>query len=61
MTGSSFAATGNLVGATLETEPVDVTLRCSCGFDGILGHDDLVGGSMAVCPSCGDISGLLLA
>ena len=47
--------TGPLAGATLETEPFDITLRCVCGFDGPLGHDDLAG-SVAVCPSCGDIS-----
>lgn len=51
-----LAESGDLAGATLITEPFDVPLRCSCGFDGILGHDDLVGGSMAICPSCGDIS-----
>lgn len=51
-----LAQDGRLAGATLVTEPFDVTLRCACGFDGMLGHDDLVGGSMAVCPSCGDVS-----
>jgi len=51
-----LAEDSGLAGATLETEPFDVPLRCPCGFDGILGHDDLVGGSMAVCPSCGDIT-----
>lgn len=50
--------TGRLAGATLETEPFEVPLRCPCGFDGILGHDDLVGGSVAACPACGDISTL---
>lgn len=49
---------GRLAGAILETEPFDVPLRCACGFDGILGHDDLVGGSIAVCPACGDVSRL---
>lgn len=47
---------GSLAGATLETEPFDIRLRCSCGFDGTLGHDDVVDGGMAVCPACGDVS-----
>jgi len=47
---------GRLAGATLETEPFDVELACGCGFRGPLGHDDLVGGSMAICPACGDVS-----
>lgn len=51
-----LATDGGLAGATLETEPFDVPLRCACGFNGILGHDDLVGGSMAACPSCGEVS-----
>lgn len=55
---SLLAQTGNLAGAALYTEPFDVTLRCGCGFDGTLGHEDLVGGSMAICPACGDISSL---
>ena len=28
----------------------------ACGFAGALGHDDLIGGSVAVCPACGDVS-----
>ena len=47
-----------LADATLETEPFDVELACACGFSGALGHDDLVGGSVAVCPGCGDVSTL---
>ncbi len=47
---------GSLADATLEAEAFDVRLRCGCGFDGILGHDDLIGGSMVVCPACGDVS-----
>jgi len=46
---------GTLARAVLELEPFDVELRCPCGFTGALGHDDLVGGSMAVCPSCAEI------
>jgi hypothetical protein len=33
-----------------------VHLTCSCGFDGALGHDDLIESSVAICPSCGDVS-----
>ena len=47
---------GNLAGATLVAEAFDLTLRCGCGFDGVLGHDDLISGSLAVCPACGDVS-----
>ena len=36
----------------------DVELRCGCGFGGALGHDDLIGGSVAVCPACGEVSTL---
>ena len=43
---------------TLEAETVDVELRCGCGVEGALGHDDLIGGLVAVCPGCGDISTL---
>ena len=46
---------GPLANATLETEPFDVLLRCACGFDGPLGHDDLISSSLAVCPACGDV------
>jgi Zn finger protein HypA/HybF involved in hydrogenase expression len=44
--------------ATLDAETFEVTLSCSCGFAGPLGHDDLIGGSVAVCPVCGDVSAL---
>jgi len=50
-----LTADGPLAAATLEVEEFDIRLVCACGFDGPLGHDDLVGGSMAVCPSCGDV------
>lgn len=49
---------GSLAGARLEAEPFDVELACGCGFEGALGHDDLAGGSMAICPRCGDVSTL---
>jgi len=42
--------------AKLQAESFDVTLQCTCGFSGVLGHDDLIGGSVAVCPACGNIS-----
>lgn len=47
---------GDLAGATLEAQPFDITLQCACGFDGPLGHDDLIDAGMAVCPSCGNVS-----
>ena len=48
---------GPLARATLVTETFDVTLDCAeCGFSGALGHDDLIGGAVVVCPSCGDVS-----
>lgn len=49
---------GRLADTRLETEPFDIPLVCVCGFDGILGHDDLVGGSMAICPDCGTVATL---
>lgn len=51
-----LAEGGPLAAAELVTEPFDIPLRCaSCGHDGVLDHDDEVGGSMAVCPSCGEL------
>ena len=47
---------GCMAEALLEAEPFDIRLRCGCGFDGVLGHDDLISGSIAVCPDCGDVS-----
>jgi len=41
--------------ATLEAEPFEIRLTCPCGFAGALGHDDVVGPTMAVCPSCGEL------
>jgi Zn finger protein HypA/HybF involved in hydrogenase expression len=49
---------GPLEATTLEVETFDIGLRCTCGFDGVLDHDDLISGSIAVCPSCGDVSTL---
>ena len=50
--------TGPLSGAVLVAEPFDVELTCACGFAGALGHDDMVGASLAVCPSCGEVASL---
>ncbi|GEM_PF-3343252 len=47
---------GSLSEARLEAEPFEIRLDCGCGFDGALGHDDLISGSVAVCPACGDVS-----
>jgi Zn finger protein HypA/HybF involved in hydrogenase expression len=47
---------GRLDGARLEADAFDVPIDCACGFSGVLGHDDLIGGSVAVCPSCGDVT-----
>ena len=47
----------SLADVTLDTETFTLDFQCaSCGFDGVLGHDDLIAGSIAVCPSCGEIS-----
>jgi Zn finger protein HypA/HybF involved in hydrogenase expression len=51
-----LAADGPLAGADLDAEPFDIRLDCPCGFSGALGHDDMVGTSMSVCPSCGDMA-----
>jgi Zn finger protein HypA/HybF involved in hydrogenase expression len=51
-----LAVGGPLAGARLEAEAFDIRLECGCGFRGALGHDDMVGTSIAVCPSCGDVS-----
>jgi hypothetical protein len=41
--------------ATLDAEPFEVRLACPCGFDGALGHDDVIGPTQAVCPACGEL------
>jgi Zn finger protein HypA/HybF involved in hydrogenase expression len=45
-----------LADATLEAETFALRLECGCGFEGPLGHDDVISGSVAVCPACGDVS-----
>ena len=49
----------SLAEARLETEAFEVELRCGCGFVGALGHDDIIGGWVAVCPACGEVSTLV--
>lgn len=49
---------GPLADAVLDVEPFDIRLGCGCGFDGPLGHDDIVPGAVAICPSCGALSPL---
>ena len=51
-----LAEGSSLANATLDTETFVLDFQCACGFDGVLGHDDLIAGSIAVCPSCGEIS-----
>ncbi len=53
-----LTATGPLEGAALVLEAFDIRLACACGFAGSLEHDDMVGGSMAVCPACGELAQL---
>jgi Zn finger protein HypA/HybF involved in hydrogenase expression len=47
---------GTLTGAVLAAEPFEVRLECGCGYAGSLGHDDVISGSVGVCPACGDVS-----
>jgi len=47
-----------LDGVALEVEPFEVRLACPCGFDGALEHDDVIGPSQVVCPSCGELRGV---
>jgi Zn finger protein HypA/HybF involved in hydrogenase expression len=51
-----LTADGPFGAVDLTTSSFDVRLACPCGFDGPLGHDDLIGGAVAVCPRCGDVS-----
>lgn len=54
-----LTADGPFAASALATSSFDVQLACPCGFAGPLGHDDLIGGATAVCPSCGDVSSVL--
>jgi Zn finger protein HypA/HybF involved in hydrogenase expression len=49
---------GPLARTRLETEPFTIDLACQCGFRGPLGHDDLISGSIAACPDCGEVTTL---
>ena len=53
-----LAEGSSMAHATLEAETFEIVLSCECGFVGALGHDDLIGGSVAVCPDCGEVSTL---
>jgi Zn finger protein HypA/HybF involved in hydrogenase expression len=44
-----------LADVTLETEPFPILLACTCGFNGPLGHDDVIGPTLAACPGCGEL------
>ena len=50
-----LAADGPLGEAVLIADPFDVRLVCPCGFEGPLGHDDVVGPGTAICPSCSEL------
>jgi len=50
-----LAADGPLAAASLHVEPLEVRLRCPCGFAGVVGDAEVVG-HLAVCPSCGAVS-----
>lgn len=47
---------GALADTALDAESFDIRLDCACGFSGALGHDDLIGVAVAICPSCGALS-----
>ncbi len=50
-----LTAGGPLDGAELHVTEVQVRLSCPCGFDGTLGHDDVIGPGQAVCPACSEL------
>jgi Zn finger protein HypA/HybF involved in hydrogenase expression len=54
-----LTADGPYAATDLSATSFEDRLACACGFDGLLGHDDLVGGGVAVCPRCGDVSTVL--
>ena len=52
----SLLTTGDpLADAQLDAAPFDIRLACTCGFDGALSHDDVIGPAQAVCPGCGTL------
>ena len=50
-----LTADGPLAGASLEVEPLEVRLRCPCGFAGAVSDAEVIG-HLVVCPSCGAVS-----
>lgn len=50
-----LVAAGPLEAAELRAEPFDLVLACPCGYDGPLGHDDVIGPGQAVCPWCSEL------
>lgn len=50
-----LAADGPLAAASLEVEPLEISLRCPCGFTGPVGESEVVG-HLTVCPACGAVS-----
>jgi Zn finger protein HypA/HybF involved in hydrogenase expression len=50
-----LTAGGPLEGAELDAAQFPVRLACPCGFDGALGHDDVIGPGQAVCPACSEL------
>jgi predicted RNA-binding Zn-ribbon protein involved in translation (DUF1610 family) len=47
---------GSLATARLEAVPFEIHVRCECGFEGVLGHDDVIDAVAMVCPSCGRVA-----
>lgn len=43
-----------LESADLIIDTVDITCRCACGYEQIVGSDDLIG-HMFLCPACGTV------
>lgn len=50
-----LVADGPLAEAALDAQPFAVTLGCPCGYEGALGHDDVIGPGQAVCPGCAEL------
>jgi Zn finger protein HypA/HybF involved in hydrogenase expression len=51
--GFAMLTTGTpLASASLEIESFDLRIRCDCGFEGALEHEDMLGPALAICPQC---------
>jgi Zn finger protein HypA/HybF involved in hydrogenase expression len=50
-----LTAEGPIAGAALDAVPFEIRLGCPCGYDGALGHDDVIGPGQGICPSCGSL------